>query len=90
MSEVWIKTARKYVCVVCNHDDVLRKVNRKGACAIQLNLKNKQVLQTMREPQNGADLVQYVAAVKLDEIRGTQLLEACGPSPSSTSESVRR
>jgi hypothetical protein len=25
--------------------------------------KNMEALQTMREPQNGADLVQYVAAV---------------------------
>jgi hypothetical protein len=31
---------------------------------VRFDPKNMEALQTMQEPQNGADLVQYVAAVK--------------------------
>jgi hypothetical protein len=31
---------------------------------VRFDPKNMEALQTMHEPQNGADLVQYVAAVK--------------------------
>jgi hypothetical protein len=37
-----------------------RLITKDGVC---FDPKNMQALQTMREPQNGADLVQYVAAV---------------------------
>jgi hypothetical protein len=37
-----------------------RQINKDG---VRLNPKNMKTLQTMREPQNGAELIQYFAAV---------------------------
>jgi hypothetical protein len=51
--------------------------------------KNIEALQTMQEPQNGADLVQYVATVNWMRSAIPNYHEACCPSSSSTSESVR-
>jgi Reverse transcriptase (RNA-dependent DNA polymerase) len=56
---------------------------------VRFDPKNMEALQTMQGPQNGADLVQYIAAVYLDAKHHSQLLEACGASLSRTSESVR-
>jgi hypothetical protein len=50
---------------------------------VRFDPKNIDALQTMHEPQNGAGLVQYVAA--LNRMRS----EECGTSSRSTGESVR-
>jgi hypothetical protein len=34
-SEVWIEASRQQVCVVCNHDEVLRNVDHRGGYALQ-------------------------------------------------------
>jgi hypothetical protein len=49
------------VRVVRTHGEVLWKFDYQGWCAF--DPKNMEALQTMQQPQNGADLVQYVAAV---------------------------
>jgi hypothetical protein len=47
------------VRVVFNHSAVLWEVDR-----VRFDPKNMEALQTIQQPQNVADLVQYVAAVK--------------------------
>jgi hypothetical protein len=61
MSEVWIESARQQVRVVCIHGEVLWKLITKDG--VLFDSKNMEALQIMQEPQNGAGLVQYVAAV---------------------------
>jgi hypothetical protein len=61
MSGAWIEAARQQVRVVCNHGKVLWKVDHKRWRTF--DPKNMEALQTMQEPQNGTDLVQYIAAV---------------------------
>jgi hypothetical protein len=57
MSGAWIEAARQQVRVVCNHGAILwGLITKDGVC---FDPKNTEALQTM---QNGADLVQYVAA----------------------------
>jgi hypothetical protein len=63
-----------------------RSITKDG---VRLDSKNTEALQTIREPQNGAVLEQYVAAFQPDAKGDTQLFGACGPSSSSTGESVR-
>jgi hypothetical protein len=57
---------------------------------VHFDSKNMEALQTIHEPQNGADLVQYVAAVNWMQKVPFKLLESCGPSASSTGENDRR
>jgi hypothetical protein len=61
MSRAWIEAARQQVRVVCIHGEVLWKFDKKGG--VHFDPKIMEALQTMQEPQNGADLVQYVPAV---------------------------
>jgi hypothetical protein len=61
MSGAWIEAARQQVRVVCNQVRYCgRLITEDG---VRFDPKNMEALQTMQEPQNGADLVQYVAAV---------------------------
>jgi hypothetical protein len=61
MSGACIEAARQQVRAFCNHGEVLWKVNHKYG--VPFDPKNMEALQTMPKPQNGVDLVQYVAAV---------------------------
>jgi hypothetical protein len=55
---------------------------------VRFDPMNMEALQTMQEPQNGADLVQYVAAVNWMR-SAIPSHSKRGPSSSSTGESVR-
>jgi hypothetical protein len=63
MPGAWIEAARQQVRVFYNYGAVLccgRLFTKDG---VRFDPKNMEALQTMQEPHNGADLVQYVAAV---------------------------
>jgi hypothetical protein len=87
MSEVWIEAAHQQVRVVCSNGEVLWNVDHQG-------------WSTFRPKEHGStannagaaercSLGKVCRTSKLDAKRHSQLLEACGPSVSSTSESVR-
>jgi hypothetical protein len=61
MPEVWIDAARQQVRVVCNHDAVLWNDYDKAWCALRSE-DHESATDDMRA-QDGADRVQYVAAV---------------------------
>jgi hypothetical protein len=88
MAGAWIEALRKQMRVVCNHNEVLWKVDHQGWCAF-------------RSKEHGSAADNAVAAErrrlgsvchgsKLDAKRDIQLLEACGTSSSGISETVRR
>jgi hypothetical protein len=61
MSREWIEAARQQVRVIRSHGDYCgRLITQDG---VRFGPKNMEALQTMHEPQKGANLVQYVAAV---------------------------
>jgi hypothetical protein len=61
MPGAWIEAARQQVRVFLNNSAVLGRLITKDG--VRFDLKSMEALQTMQGPQNGADLVQYVAAV---------------------------
>jgi hypothetical protein len=61
MSGAWIEAARQQVRVFLTKVRYCGKLITKDG--VRFDPKNMEALQTMQEPQNGADLVQYVAAV---------------------------
>jgi hypothetical protein len=87
MSGAWIEAARQQVRVVCNNGALLLKVDYQGWCEFR-----------SKEYGSAADnagaaerrrLGSVCRGRELDAKRLFQLLEACGPSSSSTGESVR-
>jgi hypothetical protein len=64
-----------------------RSIFKKVIC---FDPKNMEALQTMHEPQNGTDLVQYVAAVNWMRSTIPNYSKLVAPVSSSTGESVRR
>jgi hypothetical protein len=87
MTGAWIEAARQQLCVACNHGAVMSKVYHQNG--LRCDPKNMEGLQTMREQHNVSDFGTVCRGSKLDAKRHSQLLEACGPSSSNTSESVR-
>jgi hypothetical protein len=83
MSEVWIEAARRRMRVVCNHGAVLWKADHK---VWRTRKRRRQC--TCRRTVPTCRLGTECRGSILDAKRDTQLLEACGPSSSSTGESV--
>jgi hypothetical protein len=61
MSGAWIEAARQQVQFFATTVKYSERLITKDG--VHFDPKNMEALQTMHEPQNGADLVQYVAAV---------------------------
>jgi RNase H-like domain found in reverse transcriptase len=61
MSGAWIESARQQMRVVASKLRYCGRLITK--VGVRFDPKNMAALQTMQEPQNGANLVQYVAAV---------------------------
>jgi hypothetical protein len=76
--------ANKYILFATTVRYCERLITKDG---VRFDPKNMEALQTMQEPQNDAGIV--CCGIKLDAKRDSQLLEACGPSSSSTGECVR-
>jgi hypothetical protein len=83
----WIETARQQVRVACNHGAVLWKADHQGWCAFR-SKEHRSAADNARAAErcrNGS----VCRGSKLDAKRDTPVLEACGPSSSSNSESFR-
>jgi hypothetical protein len=87
MSEEWIEAACQQVRVVCNHGAVLSNVDNP-----RWSMHRSKEYGSAAENAEAADRHQFRTVCrgsKVDAKRDTQLLDACGPSSSSTGGSVR-
>jgi hypothetical protein len=82
-----IETAHQQVRVLCTHGEVLRKVDNQVGCELRPE-ENRSRTNDAREAERSR-LGTVCRGRKLDAKRDIQLLEARGPSSSSTSVSVR-